>query len=87
MPKVVFTHAVKDVDLWMSKHSERVELFADWGSNVVGYPIADGSNMVALTIDVSDMDAMEQSLGTEEMDKEKEAHGVMGAIAMYVAPE
>ncbi|MCW5514736.1 hypothetical protein [Muriicola sp. Z0-33] len=87
MPKVVFTHAVKDVDLWMSKHAERVDLFAEWGSNVVGYAIADGSNMVALTIDVNDMDAMEQSLGTAEMDKEKEAHGVTGPIAMFVAPE
>ncbi len=87
MPKVVFTHAVKDVDLWLSKHSERVELFAGWGSNIVGYAIADGGNMVALSIDVSDMDAMQESLGTDEIDRAKEAHGVLGSIAMFVAPD
>jgi len=87
MPKVVFTHAVKDVDLWMNKHSERVELFAEWGSNIVGYAIADGGNMVALSIDVNDMDAMQASLGTDEIDRAKEAHGVFGSIAMFVAPE
>ena len=30
MPKVVFTHAVKDVAHWASKHSERVKAFAPW---------------------------------------------------------
>ena len=85
MPKVVFTHPVTDVALWMSKHSERVELFSDWGTNVIGYAIADGSNMVALTIDVHDMDAMEASMATPEIDKAKEAHGVMEPIVMYVA--
>jgi len=24
MPRVVFTHPVKDIDHWLSKHSERV---------------------------------------------------------------
>ncbi|MGI9547357.1 MAG: hypothetical protein ACR2MM_08980 [Flavobacteriaceae bacterium] len=85
MPKVVFTHPVKNVDHWMSLNSERVELFAEWGSNVVGYAIADGSNMVALTIDVQDMEAMEVSMGTAEMDKAKEAHGVLEPITMFVA--
>lgn len=85
MPKVVFTHPVKNVDHWMSLHSERVELFAEWGSNVISYAIADGSNTVALTIDVHDMEAMEVSLGTAEMDKAKEAHGVVEPITMFVA--
>lgn len=85
MPKVVFTHPVKNVDHWMSMHSERVELFADWGSNVISYAIAEGDNMVALTIDVQDMEAMKLSMGTAEMDKAKEAHGVVEPITMYVA--
>ena len=87
MPKVVFTHPVKNVDHWLSKHSERVDLFSEWGSNVTGYAIADGSNMVALTIDVHDMDAMQASLATAEMDKAKEAHGVLEPIVMYMASE
>ena len=85
MPKVVFTHPVTDVAHWMSKHDERVDLFSDWGSNVVGYSMADGSNMVALTIDVHDMDAMQASMQTAEIDKAKDAHGVMEPIAMFVA--
>ena len=43
MPKVVFTHAVKDLALWASKHSERVAAFAPWGTNVVDHLSVDGA--------------------------------------------
>lgn len=87
MPKLVFTHPVKDVDHWMSKHAERVEAFADWGSNIVEYASADGSKMVAVTIDVRDMDAMKVSLESPEITAAKDAHGVLEPIVMFVAPE
>ena len=87
MPKVVITHPVTDVDHWLSKHHERVEIFAGWGTNVVDYAIADGSNMVALTIDVHNMEAMQADMATEEMNKAKDAHGVMEPIVMYMASD
>ena len=55
MPKVVFTHPVSDTAHWASKHSERVEAFASWGSNVVDYLSADGSSNVAVSVDVHDL--------------------------------
>ena len=87
MPKVVFTHPVKDVDHWLSKHSERVEMFSEWGSNVINYASADGSNMVSLTADVFDMDKMSASLGSAEVAAGKEAHGVLEPVMMFVEPE
>lgn len=87
MPKVVFTHAVKDVDHWLSKHSERIDLFSEWGSNVSHYASADGSNNVALTADVFDMDKMQAALASPELAKGKEAHGVIDPVLLFVAPE
>lgn len=87
MPKVVFTHPVKDVNHWLSKNSERIELFAPWGSNVINYAGTAGDNMVALTIEVHDMDLMKSSLASPEADAAKKAHGVLEPIAMFVAPE
>ena len=84
MPKVVITHPVTDVAHWLSKHHERVEIFAEWGTNVVDYAIADGSNMVALTIDVHDMETMQTAMASEEVNKAKDAHGVMEPIVMYL---
>ena len=86
MPKVVFTHQVKNVDHWLSKHSERVELFSEWGSNIHHYAAADGSNIVALTIDVFDMDKMMAALNSPEIARGKEAHGVIEPVSMLVQP-
>ena len=87
MPKVVFTHAVKDVDHWLSKHSDRVDMFSAWGSNVINYASADGSKMVALTADVFDMEKMKVSLASAEIEEGKKAHGVLEPVSMFVQPE
>lgn len=86
MPRVVFTHPVKDVNHWLSKHSERVDLFKDWATNVEHYSLAEGSNHVALTMEVHDMEAMKHALQTPELNAAKEAHGVLEPIELYVAP-
>jgi len=84
MPRVVFTHPVRDLGHWASKHSDRVEAFSAWGSNIVDYLSADGSNNVSVSVDVHDMDAMKASMATAEMDAAKQAHGVLEPIAMFV---
>jgi hypothetical protein len=84
MPKVVFTHAVSDRDHWASKHSERVDAFASWGSNVVDYLSADGSNNVAVGVDVHDMAAMQAALSSPEIEAAKKAHGVLEPITLLV---
>ena len=84
MPRVVFTHAVSDVEHWVSKHSERVQAFAPWGSNVVDHVNADGSKSVGVSVDVHDMDAMQAAMQTPEMDAAKEAHGVLEPVIVFV---
>ena len=84
MPKVVFTHSVSDPALWASKHSDRVEAFAAWGTNVVDYLSADGSNNVAVSVDVHDMEAMQASMATPEMAAAKQAHGVQEPVIAFI---
>lgn len=84
MPTLFFTHAVKDPAFWASKHAERVEAFAAWGSNVVEYLSADGSNKVAVSVDVHDLPAMHTALGSPEIDAAKRAHGVIEPVKLYV---
>ena len=84
MPRVVFTHPVSDRAHWASKHSERVAAFASWGSNVIDYLSADGSNQVAVSVDVHDMAAMEAALTSPEMAAAKQAHGVLDPLALHV---
>jgi hypothetical protein len=84
MPTVVFTHRVSDRAHWASKHAERVKAFASWGSNVTDYLSADGSNKVAVSVDVHDMRAMQAALTSPEIDAAKRAHGVVDPISMHV---
>lgn len=84
MPRVVFTHAGSDVDLWVSKHSERVQAFSPWGSNIVDHVNADGSKSVGVSVDVHDMNAMQAAMQTAEMDAAKEAHGVLEPVMVFV---
>lgn len=84
MPRVVFAHSVKDRALWASKHSERVAAFAAWGSNVVDYLGADGSDNVAVGVDVHDMAAMQAALASPEIAGAKQAHGVVDPVIVLI---
>ena len=85
MPKIVFTHTVNDPAFWLSQHSDRVALFAPWGTNVVEYLSPDGGKTVAIAIDVHDMGAMLTALGSPEIAAAKQAHGVVDPVTMLVA--
>jgi hypothetical protein len=84
MPRVVFTHPVRDRAHWASKHSERVKAFASWGSNVIDYLSTDGSNEVAVRVDVHDMAAMRAALTSPAIEAAKQAHGVLEPLAMHI---
>jgi hypothetical protein len=83
MPKVVFTHRVKDVAHWSAQHQGRVEAFAPFASEVQDY-VTPGDDSVAVSANVHDMDAMAAAMQTPEMQAAKDAHGVLEPIALFV---
>ena len=87
MPRVVVTHAVEDIGRWLEGKSERAAAIESGsGSNVVDYVAQDGSNNVAVTADVADLDAMGAMLGSPspEIVAAMEAHGVIQPLTVYV---
>ena len=64
LPKIVITHAVKDVETWLKGKAERVEAFAPFASHVTDHVAMDGSNNVAVTADVHDMAAAQAMMTT-----------------------
>jgi hypothetical protein len=87
MSKVVITHAVQDIDRWLEGKEERAAAIeSGTGSNVTDYVAHDGSNNIAITADVADVDAMKSMLAappTEVVDR-MEAHGVVQPITLYI---
>jgi hypothetical protein len=82
MPKVVFTHAVVDVDRWLKGKADREQL----GSNVVDYVAEDGSNNIAITVDVEDLAALQAMLAAPpaEVQAQMNEHGVVPPITTYI---
>ena len=82
MPKVVFTHAVVDVDRWLKGNADRQQL----GSNVVDYVAEDGSNNIAITADVDDFQALQAMLAAPppEVQAQMDEHGVVPPITTYI---
>ena len=87
MPKVVMTHAVRDIDRWLQGKAERAAAVeAGTGTNVTDYVAQDGTNHIAITADVADPAALEALLASppSEMVATMEAHGVVQPITVYV---
>src|SRR3954451_9824106 len=83
MPKVVITHAVEDVERWLQGKEERASTIeSGTGSNVTDYVAQDGSKNIAITADVTDVDAMKSMLAAPPSDvvARMEAHGVVQPI-------
>ena len=87
MPKVVITHAVQDIERWLQGKAERAEAIeSGTGSNVTDYVAQDGSNNIAITADVADLEAMKSMLAAPppEVVARMEAHGVVQPLTVYI---
>ena len=84
---MVLTHAVVDVERWLAGKAARAEAIESGsGSNVTDYVAADGSNSIAVTADVGDVDAMKSMLTSPapEVLARMEEHGVVPPITAYI---
>lgn len=87
MPKIVATHAVVDVERWLNGKAERAAAIEAWsGSNVTDFVAEDGSNKIAVTADVADIEAMKASMASPppEAVATMEKHGVVPPITLYI---
>ena len=86
MPRMVITHAVVDVERWLKGKAERAAAIGAAGTNVTDYVAADGSNNIAVTADIHDMDAAQALMASPppELATQMEAHGVIPPFTAYI---
>jgi hypothetical protein len=87
MPRVVATHAVVDVPRWLEgKAARAAAIESASASNVTDHVAADGSNNVAITADVADVDALKAMLASPSPETLAlmEKHGVVPPITAYI---
>ena len=86
MPRVVLTHAVEDLERWLKGKAERAAAIRAAGTNVTDYVALDGSNNIAVSADVHDMDAAQTMITSPppEVAAAMQKHGVIQPITAYV---
>ena len=86
MPKVVVTHAVKDIENWLKYHAERVSQLAPFATNVTDHVAMDGSKNVAVSMDVQDPAAMGAVLASPpaELQAAMDRHGVIAPLTAHI---
>ena len=86
MPKMVMTHDVADVDTWLKFKSERTDAISGMGGrHVVDHVAQDGSNRVAISAEIEDVEAMVAAIASPPPDLlgTMERHGVIPPLTVY----
>ena len=86
MPRMVLTHAVVDIERWLQGKEERAAAFEGFGSDVRDHVAVDGSNQVAVTATVDDLEGVQALLASPppEIAAQMESHGVLPPITAYI---
>lgn len=87
MPKIVAIHNVADVDKWLEFKEERAGAIGMLGgTNVADHVAQDGTNAVAVTADVADVDVLVAALSSPppEVLEIMQRHGVVPPLTVYV---
>jgi hypothetical protein len=86
MPKIVVTAAVKDVKAWLKFKPELIAQMSAVASDGTSYVAMDGSNRVASTWDVPDMDAFQaaQTAVSPEAAAAMERYGMIPPVTVYI---
>ncbi|MEW7009753.1 hypothetical protein [Lentilitoribacter sp. EG35] len=87
MPKMVFTHKVEDVAKWMSFEKEREEIFAPFAKNLKSHIDIEGSNMVAMTMDMHGEKEFFASHNADYHDSNMKRQGVIRPVTIFSAGE
>jgi hypothetical protein len=87
MTHVVLTHAVEDVERWLSFKGERATVIGAMGAtNDVDHVAADGTKNVAVSLDVADTGPLQAALASPppELADGMRRHGVIPPVIAHV---
>jgi len=83
---MVITHSVVDIERWLNGKAERAATIGSFATNVTDYVAADGSNNIAVTADVHDVEGAQAMMASPspETAAAMERHGVTPPLAIYI---
>ena len=85
MPRVIITHAIREVDRWLAGKDERAAAMPG-ATGVTDLVAIDGSTQAAVSFDTDDLDGLKALLESmpPEVAAQAESHGVIPPFTVYV---
>ena len=77
MPRMIVTHAVKDVEQWLACSEKAAKAFAPYATDVFFFSFPEGGNNVAVSLNVHDMDGLMALSNSPEHQAFTEEAGVL----------
>ncbi len=86
MPKMVIAHPVIDTQRWLKGKADRVALLGQYATEVTDHVAIDGSNNVAITLNVHDMVGLQALMASPPPDAvaQEESHGALLPQMVYI---
>lgn len=82
MSEIVLTHRVEDVTKWKSFDDERSANLGVFATNIKSYVDVNGSDLVALTMTITDPEGMSAYMKSEACGAVMKQHGVIEPVNM-----
>ena len=85
MPRIVITHAVRDLDRWLRGKAERAAALPGV-ADITDLVAMDGSRQAAVVFEIDNLDALNALLSSvsPEIAAQAESHGVIMPMTVYV---
>lgn len=86
MPRMVIIHEVVEIERWLEGKAERSAAIGAVGTDITDYVAADGSNRIAVTATIHDVDALQAMLDSPppEVVAQMQAHGVLPPLTAFI---
>ena len=86
MAKIVITHAVVDVERWLTGKAERAAVISRYATSVTDHVAMDGSPNVAISADVHDLEGAQAMMAAPSPEDlaAMERHGVIPPLTVYI---
>ncbi len=83
MGRIVITHTVENVANWKQFDDERAANIGAFGTDIQSYVDPNGSNAVAISMNVTDLDGLKTFMQSEICGSIMSKHGVIKPVTTY----
>lgn len=84
MATIIIRHKVGNFDTWLAGHQDRVNVFSPAISSFKTYRDSQNPNSIAMVLEVSDLEKLNELMTDPEVQPYKDKHTVIDPIEVFI---